>query len=84
MANSSDPAICSATLPIPVDLFLSKKHPDLVTNSSGDIIYRLSRQSLKSSSIDKIVLLDAAADPIISIYRASVSILSTFVLHLLC
>ncbi|KAG6607355.1 Protein LURP-one-related 7, partial [Cucurbita argyrosperma subsp. sororia] len=72
MANSSDPAICAAPLPIPVDLFLSKKHPDHVTTSSGDIIFRLSRQSLKSSSIDKIVLHDAAAaGPLISIHRVN-------------
>ncbi|CAK9313812.1 unnamed protein product [Citrullus colocynthis] len=65
MANSS-------ALPIPVDLFLSKEHPDYLTNSSGDIIYRLTRHSLKSSSVDKIVLLDAAAaDPLISIYRVN-------------
>ncbi|XP_023523465.1 protein LURP-one-related 7 isoform X2 [Cucurbita pepo subsp. pepo] len=75
MANSSDPAICAAPLPIPVDLFLSKKHPDHVTTSSGNIIFRLSRQSLKSSSIDKIVLHDAAAaaaaGPLISIHRVN-------------
>ncbi|CAK9326899.1 unnamed protein product [Citrullus colocynthis] len=69
--NSSDPTICSAALPIPVDLFLSRKHPDYLTNSSGDIVYRLSRRSLKSSSVDKIVLLDAAASPLISIYRVN-------------
>lgn len=78
MANSPDAAICSAPLPIPVDLFLSKEHPDYLTNSSGDIVYRLGRFSSKSSSIDKIVLLDAAADPIVSIYRVDVSIQSTF------
>ncbi|XP_022154859.1 protein LURP-one-related 7 [Momordica charantia] len=74
MANSSSaPATCSAALPIPVDLFLSNKHPDYLTNSSGDIIFRLSRQSSKSPSIDKILLLDAAAaaDPLISIHRHS-------------
>ncbi|KAL4033194.1 hypothetical protein IC575_006280 [Cucumis melo] len=72
MANSSDPTICSAALPIPIDLFLSKEHPHYLTNSSGDIIYKINRHAFKSSSVDKILLPHAdAADPLISIFRVN-------------
>ena len=82
MANPSDPAICSPALPIPIDLFLSKQHPDYLTNSSGDIIYRINRHALKSSSVDKILLPHAdAADPLISIFRVNVSIYVSFNFH---
>ncbi|XP_022729933.1 protein LURP-one-related 7 [Durio zibethinus] len=74
MSSTSAP-IHPANLPIPVDLFVSKKHPALprgvlgFADSSGKIIFRVNRQSSKSSSDDKIVLLDSAGNPLFSIYR---------------
>ncbi|XVF46151.1 hypothetical protein PTKIN_Ptkin03bG0003800 [Pterospermum kingtungense] len=75
MSNSAP--IHPANLPIPVDLFVSKKHPGLprgvigFADSSGNIVFRVNRQSSKSSSSDddKMVLLDSAGNPLFSIYR---------------
>ncbi|XVE58948.1 hypothetical protein DITRI_Ditri05aG0004000 [Diplodiscus trichospermus] len=64
-----------AKLPIPIDLFVSRKHPGLprgvlgFADSSGNIVFRVNRQSSKSSSKDKMVLLNSAGNPLISIYR---------------
>ncbi|OMO82958.1 hypothetical protein CCACVL1_11652 [Corchorus capsularis] len=59
-----------ANLPIPVDLFVSKKHPGLprgvlgFADSSGNIVFRVNRPS-----DDKTVLLDSTGIPLISIYH---------------
>ncbi|KAF5744462.1 protein LURP-one-related 7 [Tripterygium wilfordii] len=67
---------------IPVDLFVSRKHPDLTrgdlgfADSSGNIVFRVSLESRRrrsssssSCSAPKRVLLDAAGVPLISMYR---------------
>ncbi|BFG33789.1 hypothetical protein CerSpe_200630 [Prunus speciosa] len=59
---------------IPVDLFVSKKHPGLprgelgFVDSSGNTVYKVTRQSLTSSS-NKRVLLDAAGNPLFALCR---------------
>ncbi|XWS74418.1 hypothetical protein CRYUN_Cryun02cG0214300 [Craigia yunnanensis] len=75
MTTITSAPIHPSNLPIPVDLFVSKKHPGLprgvlgFADSSGKIVFRVNRQSSKSSSDDKMVLLDSAGNPLISIYR---------------
>ncbi|XP_039161072.1 LOW QUALITY PROTEIN: protein LURP-one-related 7 [Eucalyptus grandis] len=82
---ASDAAV-PAILPIPIDLFGSKKHKNLprgelgFVDSSGNPVFRIVRQP-KSSSLsspppprrDTKSLLDAAGDPILSIARGRVS-----------
>ncbi|XVF20396.1 hypothetical protein REPUB_Repub11eG0194800 [Reevesia pubescens] len=74
--TTSSAPIHPVDLPIPVDLFVSKKHPGLprgilgFADSSGKIVFRVNRRSSKlSSSDDKMVLLDSAGNPLFSIYR---------------
>ncbi|KAL5580601.1 hypothetical protein UlMin_013043 [Ulmus minor] len=62
----------SDPVPIPVDLFVSKKHPGLdhgdlcFVNSDGNMVYKATRpSSLKSSSSSNRILLDAAGNPLI-------------------
>ena len=65
---------------IPIDLFVSKKHPGITrgdlafADSSGNIVYKISRQTPKSSPEDKKVLLDATGNPLLSIHRYAVSL----------
>ncbi|KAG2669860.1 hypothetical protein I3760_14G054900 [Carya illinoinensis] len=60
--------------PIPVDLFVSKKHRGLsrgdlgFADASGRIVFRVNRPSSKSSA-NKLVLLDATGKPLISMHR---------------
>lgn len=66
---------------IPIDFFGSKKHPGVTrgdlafANSSGSIVFKVNRQSRKSSltSNNKKVLLDDSGNPLYSIYRYHVS-----------
>ncbi|KAK9940921.1 hypothetical protein M0R45_017554 [Rubus argutus] len=57
---------------IPVDLFVSKKHPGLprgdlgFVDSSGNIVYKVTHQSLKSSSNTR-VLLDATGNSLFTL-----------------
>lgn len=67
--------------PIPVDLFVSKKHPAYkqgvlcFVDSCGNVVYKINRRSSvqssssPSSSSKKRVLLDAAGTPLLSIHR---------------
>ena len=72
--------------PIPVDLFVSKKHPGLTggdlgfADASGNVTFRLNRHS---SPKNKRLFLDSTGNPLISIYRYRVS-LSLLVLRLIC
>ena len=72
--------------PIPVDLFVSKKHPGLTggdlgfADASGNVTFRLNRHS---SPKNKRLFLDSTGNPLISIYRCRVS-LSLLVLRLIC
>ncbi|KAK4606815.1 hypothetical protein RGQ29_000879 [Quercus rubra] len=58
--------------PIPVDLFVSKKHPGLTggdlgfADASGNVIFRVNRQS---SPKNKRLFLNSTGNPLISIYR---------------
>ncbi|EEF44676.1 conserved hypothetical protein [Ricinus communis] len=60
---------------IPMDLFISKKHPDLAhgelgfADSSGNLVFRTKYISSKRCSSSKWVILDKSRNPIISIYR---------------
>ncbi|CAK7351985.1 unnamed protein product [Dovyalis caffra] len=62
-----------AAVPIPVDLFVSKKHPGLngdlgFADSLGNIVFKVNfDKSTKSSP--KRVLLDASGNPLISVFR---------------
>ncbi|XP_039017321.1 protein LURP-one-related 7-like isoform X2 [Hibiscus syriacus] len=73
MTTTSAP-IFPANTPIPIDLFVSKKHPGLprgvieFTDYSENIVYRVNRQFPKSSSNGKAVLLDSAGNPLFSLY----------------
>lgn len=66
---------------IPVDLFVSKKHPGLPSgdlgfvDSSGNIVYKVTHQSLKSSSNTR-VLLDATGNSLFTLCLSNVSCLS--------
>ncbi|KAK7858620.1 protein lurp-one-related 7 [Quercus suber] len=61
-----------ASSPIPVDLFVSKKHPGLIggdlgfANASGNVTFRVNRQS---SPKNKRLFLGSTGNPLISIYR---------------
>lgn len=63
--DSSNP-IQTAIAPIPVDLFISKKHPGLTrgeigfADSSGNIVFKVNRQSSS-----KTVVLNSAGNPLI-------------------
>ncbi|KAB2071352.1 hypothetical protein ES319_A08G215900v1 [Gossypium barbadense] len=65
--------LAMAHWPIPVDLFVSKKHPSLprgllaFADSSGNILFRLNSPSHHPKKTLR--LLDSAGDPLISIYR---------------
>ncbi|KAH1105968.1 hypothetical protein J1N35_009736 [Gossypium stocksii] len=65
--------LAMAHWPIPVDLFVSKKHPSLprgllaFADSSGNILFRLN--SLSHHPKKTLRLLDSAGNPLISIYR---------------
>ncbi|KAK9280556.1 hypothetical protein L1049_014249 [Liquidambar formosana] len=72
---ASTAPVYPANLPIPVDLFVSKKHPGLTrgdlgfADSSGDIVFTVNVEPPKSAlPRHKRVLLDAAGNPLISIY----------------
>ena len=64
---------------IPIDLFVSKKHPGVArgdigfADSSGNVVYRIIRQSPKSSPNYEKALFDATGNPLLSIYRTDVS-----------
>ena len=77
-------------LPIPVVLFVLKKHPDLTggdlkfIDTSGDVIFKVNHQS---SHNNKRPFLDSNGNPLISIYFYHVSLsisISPSVLHLIC
>ncbi|KAH9716624.1 protein LURP-one-related 7 [Citrus sinensis] len=72
--------IYTANSPIPVDLFVSKKYPGLTrgdigfADSSGGIIYRVNRTQHQSKSNSsqrrkRVVVVDSAGNPLISVYR---------------
>ncbi|KAK2652873.1 hypothetical protein Ddye_012729 [Dipteronia dyeriana] len=63
-------------LPIPVDLFASKKHPGLTrgeigfADSSGDVVFRVfKRHSSSSSSSSKRLLVDSSGNSLVSVYH---------------
>ncbi|KAJ0074750.1 hypothetical protein Patl1_35095 [Pistacia atlantica] len=66
----SSNSIQTATAPIPVDLFVSKKHPGLTrgeigfADSSGNIVFKVNRQSSA-----KIVVLNSIGNPLVSLYH---------------
>lgn len=66
-------------LPIPIDLFVSKKHAGLTrddlgfADASGRIVFKVNRQSSKSSA-NKLVIVDATGKPVISLHRSDVSL----------
>lgn len=66
-------------LPIPVDLFVSKMHAGLkrgdlgFADNSGRIVFKVNRQSSKSSA-SKLVIVDATGKPVISLHRSDVSL----------
>ncbi|PON41843.1 LURP1-related protein domain containing protein [Parasponia andersonii] len=68
-APNSDP------IPIPIDLFVSKKHEghkngdSCFVDSNGDTIYKVNRRSSSQSSSGNRVLRDAAGTPLISMHR---------------
>ncbi|KAF2296869.1 hypothetical protein P3X46_022136 [Hevea brasiliensis] len=72
---ATSPPVYPATLPIPVDLFVSKKHPGLApselgfADSLGNLVFRVNRISSKKSSSRKWVLLDESGIPLFSLYR---------------
>ncbi|KAI4315993.1 hypothetical protein L6164_024013 [Bauhinia variegata] len=62
--------------PIPIDLFISKNHPQVTrgdlafADSEGNIVYRVNRRRCPTSSPDnKKLLLDANSNPLLSIYH---------------
>ncbi|KAJ7957675.1 Protein LURP-one-related like [Quillaja saponaria] len=66
------------TSEIPIDLFVSKKHPGVTrgnlgfADSSGDIVFRVNRHSPKSSPNNenkRILLLGSTGNPLLSLYR---------------
>uniref|UniRef100_A0A6N2L062 Protein LURP-one-related 7 n=1 Tax=Salix viminalis TaxID=40686 RepID=A0A6N2L062_SALVM len=62
-----------AAVPIPVDLFVSKKHPGLngdlgFADSQGNIVFKVNFDKLSKSS-SKRVLLDASGNPLITVFR---------------
>ncbi|KAB5512888.1 hypothetical protein DKX38_029916 [Salix brachista] len=62
-----------AAVPIPVDLFISKKHPGLngdlgFADSLGNIVFKVNFDKLSKSS-SKRVLLDASGNPLITVFR---------------
>ncbi|KAB1225712.1 Protein LURP-one-related 7 [Morella rubra] len=60
---------------IPVDLFVSKKHPGLThgylgfADASGNIVYKINREVFKSSAKCKVVLLDSAGNSLVTVHR---------------
>ncbi|KAJ0006784.1 hypothetical protein Pint_30714 [Pistacia integerrima] len=66
----SSNSIQTATAPIPIDLFVSKKHPGLTrgqigfADSSGNIVFKVNRQSSA-----KTVVLNSVGNPLISLYH---------------
>ena len=79
--------IYTANSPIPVDLFVSKKYPGLTrgdigfADSSGGIIYRVNRTQHQSKSNSsqrrkRVVVVDSAGNPLISVYRQDVKAFS--------
>ncbi|KAG2672948.1 hypothetical protein I3760_13G066000 [Carya illinoinensis] len=62
-------------LPIPIDLFVSKKHAGLTrddlgfADASGRIVFKVNRQSSKSSA-NKLVIVDATGKPVVSLHRS--------------
>lgn len=71
----------SDPLPIPIDLFVSKKHEaykngdSCFVDSDGNTIYKVNRRSsVDSSSSSKRVLRDAVGTPLISMHRHHVSL----------
>jgi len=66
-----------AVVPIPVDLFVSKKHPGLngdlgFADSLGNIVFKVSFDKSSKSSFKR-VLLDASGNPLITVFRDGVS-----------
>ncbi|XP_011041825.1 PREDICTED: protein LURP-one-related 7 isoform X2 [Populus euphratica] len=69
---SWDP-VYPAAVPIPVDLFVSKKHPGLngdlgFADSLGNIVFKVNFDKSSKSSF-KGVLLDASGNPLITVFR---------------
>jgi hypothetical protein len=68
-----------ANAQIPVDLFVSKKHPGLTrgdlgfADASGNIVFKVDRKSSKSSADKRVLLLDSEGNPLISMHRHHVS-----------
>ncbi|XP_062171285.1 protein LURP-one-related 7 [Alnus glutinosa] len=64
-----------ANAQIPVDLFVSKKHPGLTrgdlgfADASGNIVFKVDRKSSKSSADKRVLLLDSEGNPLISMHR---------------
>jgi len=64
-----------ANVLIPVDLFVSKKHPGLTrgdlgfADASGNIVFKVDRKSSKSSAHKRVLLLDYQGNPLISMHR---------------
>ncbi|TXG69640.1 hypothetical protein EZV62_004575 [Acer yangbiense] len=62
-------------LPIPVDLFVSKKHPGLTrgeigfADSSGDVVFRVLKRHSSSSSSSKKLLVDSSGNSLVSVYH---------------
>ncbi|KAK3218983.1 hypothetical protein Dsin_012953 [Dipteronia sinensis] len=62
-------------LPIPVDLFVSKKHPGLkrgeigFADSSGDVVFRVLKRHSSSSSSSKRLLVDSSGNSLVSMYH---------------
>ncbi|GAV58651.1 Tub_2 domain-containing protein [Cephalotus follicularis] len=67
--------IFPANVPIPVDLFVSKNHSGIPRgdirfgDSSDHIVYRVHRESSKSSPLKQKVVFDSTGNPLFSIYR---------------
>ncbi|KAI9377809.1 hypothetical protein POPTR_019G126300v4 [Populus trichocarpa] len=62
-----------AVVPIPVDLFVSKKHPGLngdlgFADSLGNIVFKVNFDKSSKSSFKR-VLLDASGNPLITMFR---------------
>ncbi|XP_034895591.1 protein LURP-one-related 7 isoform X2 [Populus alba] len=62
-----------AVVPIPVDLFVSKKHPGLngdlgFADSLGNIVFKVNFDKSSKSSFKR-VLLDASGNPLITVFR---------------
>ncbi|KAG6739033.1 hypothetical protein POTOM_058670 [Populus tomentosa] len=62
-----------AVVPIPVDLFVSKKHPGLngdlgFADSLGNIVFKVNFDKSSKSSFKRVVL-DASGNPLITVFR---------------